>query len=192
MSKSKSPLQSALPKAQFSELVDIRELGLQGMITLRGTLSDATLRRAVRALVGVPVPKPRQIKMLDGSGAAWMGPDELLLFLPYHKAAEAARALAQALAGTHAMVLNTSDARAVFQVSGPHVRDVLAKNFPVDFAVDHWPKNEIRRSLMGQIPAAVWQLDHDSFGIVVFRSVAEYAYDLLVVSSQQGGEVGYH
>ena len=32
---------------------------------------------------------------------------------------------------------------------------------------------------MGQIPAAFWLEDEDSFRIICFRSVAQYAYDLL-------------
>lgn len=187
---------SALEGAASTEgCVEVCEMGLQGMITLRADLSNKTVKAAVKALTQVVVPKPRCVAMKNGAGVAWMSPDELLIMLPYTKAPEAAAALTKALSGTHALVANVSDARAVFTLRGAEARDVLAKLAPVDLSEAHFAKGEIRRTRLAQIPAAFWmsgsKTASDEITIVVFRSVAQYAFDLLSVASR-GGPVGLY
>ena len=45
---------------------------------------------------------------------------------------------------------------------------------------------------MGRVPAAVWGNEDGSFEVICFRSVAQYVFDVLKVSAQPGGEVGFH
>ncbi|AML52306.1 sarcosine oxidase subunit gamma [Falsihalocynthiibacter arcticus] len=187
---------SALEGATSTGCVTVREMALQGMLTVRADLSSKVVKAAVKALTQVAIPKPRRVSISKGAGVAWMSPDELLILLPYTKAVEASVALDKALAGTHALVENVSDARAVFTVSGPDARDVLAKLSPVDLSDDNFAKGEIRRSRLAQIPAAFWMSGdasarHEEMTIVVFRSVAKYAFDVLSNASS-GGPVKFY
>lgn len=186
---------SALEGAEATGCVTVREMGLQGMLTVRADLSSKVVKAAVKALTQVAIPKPRRVSISKGAGVAWMSPDELLILLPYTKAVEASEALKKALEGTHALVENVSDARAVFTVSGPDARDVMAKLAPVDLSDESFAKGEIRRSRLAQIPAAFWmsggRTPQAEITIVVFRSVAQYAFDLLSNASS-GGAVNYY
>lgn len=191
MSEAEIKTVSALDGASSLEgCVAVRELGLQGMLTVRADLSDAKVKAAIKALTHVAIPKARRISIKDGAGVAWMSPDELLILLPYTKAEEACAALTKALSGTHSLVANVSDARAVFTLSGGAARDVLAKLAPVDFSAASFAKGEIRRSRLAQIPGAFWmsgsENPFDEITIVVFRSVAQYAFDLLSQASAGG------
>ena len=48
---------SALNGASFEGTVSVRELGLRGMITVRGNLASTKLKGAVKAAAGVAAPK---------------------------------------------------------------------------------------------------------------------------------------
>ena len=170
---------SALAGAEFRGAVTIRDAGLRGMITLRGDLSDDKLAAAVKSATGLSMPEVRRIKEGKKGAVAWMSPDELLLFVDYEKAESGVEKLSNALAGTHFMAVNVSDARAMFTLTGTGVREVIAKGAPADLSSRALPVDEIRRSRLGQIAAAFWLSDDESLSVVCFRSVAGYAFDWL-------------
>lgn len=186
MSNAVSALQGA---SYVGGIAEIRELGLRGMITLRGDLADKKLIKAVKGIAGT-MPDARRIAMNDKAGAAWMSSDELLLMVDHADAPSTIEALNSALKGTHFLAVNVSDARAVFEVSGPSAREVMAKLAPVDFAPDAFTQGMFRRSRLAQVPAALWMSREDAFTVVCFRSVGEYMFDLLSVAAQGGSEVG--
>lgn len=180
---------SALQGASFTDgIAHVQELGLCGMITLRGDLGDKKLIKAVKGIAGA-MPGQRAITMKEDNAAAWMSPDELLLMVPHDEAQTSIETLNNALKGSHFLCVNVSDARAVFEVSGPHARDVMAKLAPVDLAKDAFQMGQFRRSRLAQVPAAFWMNEQDAFTIVCFRSVAQYMFDLLSVAAQPGSEI---
>lgn len=187
MSNAVSPLQGA----SYEGYVTVTELGLRGMITLRGDLSSVTLHAAVKTLCGVAAPDVNQCVSLGENAVAWMSPDELLLSLPYDQANAGVEALTKKLAGEHMLASNMSDARAVFQLRGAAVREVLAKLAPLDMSRDAFSVGSFRRSRLAQTPAAIWMREEDCIELVCFRSVADYVFALLSRAAQPGSEV-YH
>ncbi|PTX55580.1 sarcosine oxidase subunit gamma [Litoreibacter ponti] len=188
MSNVVSALQS---KVNGDGFADIRELGLQGMITLRGDLASAAVKKALKAATGTDMPGQREIFIKGDKGAAWMSPDELLVMVPYADAQATTDQLADALKGQHALVVNVSDARAVMQISGAGAREVLAKLAPVDLSQDAFQPGMIRRTRLAQAAAAFWMDSDTSFKLVCFRSEAGYVFDLLAMSASAGSEVGF-
>ncbi|MDA0963235.1 MAG: sarcosine oxidase subunit gamma [Proteobacteria bacterium] len=181
---------SALNRAAFTGIAEISEIGLQGMITLRGDLASAVVKKAATGAAGTDMPGPGAAKIKGDHGLCWMSPDEVLVLCPYDKVAATVARLEKALAGEHALVVNVSDARASFCVSGPKARDVMAKLAPVDLAPQAFLPGMFRRSKLAQVPAAFWMTNNGTFRIVCFRSVAQYVFDLLKVAAQEGSEVG--
>lgn len=173
-------------------IAQISEVGPVGMITLRGDLSDANLIKAAVDAGGVKVPDQRRIHTDGVRGIAWMSPDELLILSPYAEGATRAADLNAALTGSFALAANVSDARAVFEVKGPHARDVMAKLAPVDLHPDQFTPGMFRRTRLAQVAAAFWMPEEDCFRIICFRSVAQYVFDLLIVAAQPGSEVGFY
>ncbi len=183
---------SALQGARFEGLALIEESGLQGMITLRGDLGSRAMRSAVKAAVGVGMPRVNEVEFEAGAGACWMSPDELLLICPHEEAADKVAALGEALAKQHHMAVNLSDARAMFRVSGAGAREVLGKLCPLDMTPDKFEPGQIRRTRMAQVPAAVWVEDDQVFRVVCFRSVAGYVFDLLQTAAHPDSAVGVY
>ena len=176
---------SALMNRQTGGSVLIRDAGLTGMILLRGDLSGGKLASAVKSVAGVKPPNANGIATKDATRVLWMSPDELLLMLPYADTNDTVAKLESALSGQHFMAANVSDARAVLQLEGPYVREVLAKLAPVDLHPDALADETLVRSRLGQVAAAFW-LSGDSATVICFRSVADYVFDLLAASAKAG------
>lgn len=183
---------SALKEARASGLVEIRESGLGGMITLRGDFASAVFQKAVKGVTGADLPETRKIAMGDKGAVAWMSPDELLVLVDYAEADATVAALEAGLAGEHFAAANVSDARACFAVEGALAREVMGKLAPVDFSADQFVAGDFRRTRMAQVAAAFWLDEAGVFHIVCFRSVAQYMFDLLKVAAQPNSAVGVY
>ncbi|KUJ82182.1 sarcosine oxidase subunit gamma [Ruegeria profundi] len=183
---------SALNHASYDGIAKVEECGLQGMITLRGDLSDKVLAKAVKDATGQKVPGQREALVKGDTGVCWMSPDELLVLVQYAEVNAKLADIAGALSGTHALAANVSDARAVFRVSGPNAREVLGKLAPVDLSPDAFQPGQIRRSRLAQVAGAFWMDDAETFRVVCFRSAADYVFKLLKVAAQPGSEVGFY
>lgn len=178
---------SALGGVSHKGFATVVEAGLRGMITVRGDLASAAMKKAVKAAAGTAVPGPRRIEMAGERAAAWMSPDELLVLVPYETARDTVAALEQALAGSHHLVADVSDARAVFTIRGAGADQVLMKLCPADLAA--LEPGEIRRTRAAQVAAAFWKSADGEFTLVSFRSVAGYVMGLLEVGSRAGSEL---
>ena len=170
--------------------VTVRELGLRGMVTLRGDLSSRKLQNVCKRLTGVAFPNQGGVASEGDKGLAWMSPDEVLVMVPHAEAAEAVAAIEKALKGEHFLAVNVSDARAVFSVQGAFSREVIAKLAPADLHPDRFKEGMMRRTRLGQVAAAFWMVDEETFHVICFRSVAEYTFKLLAASAG-AGRVGF-
>ena len=186
-----SDVQMALGGASFDGLVSIEEVAAQGMITLRGDLTDKTIVKAVKDVFGVALPGTRGAEFEGANGALWRSPDEALLLCPYAQAQTNADALSAKLEKTHALVVNVSDARAVFHLKGYAVREVIAKLAPVDMSPEAFAPGQVRRTRMSQVAAAFWMDDASNAHVVCFRSVADYMFNILKNAADPHASVNY-
>ena len=182
---------SALEGARFQGFATVTDAGPSGMITLRGNLKAAKLKKAVKGAVGVDVPGMGRAGFAEGNGICWMSPDEVLILCDYAGAHDMAANLSKALRGTHHLVANVSDARARIGVAGTDVREVLAKLTPADLAPAAFGPGQIRRSRLAQVPAAFWMREAHTIEVICFRSVARYVFDILQAAALPGSEVGF-
>ena len=155
-----------------------------GMIAIRADLTRAG--DAIAKAAGLAVPEQTRIVTDNSRALGWMSPDELLLILPAAELAEAITALTDALAGEHALIVDVSDARAVFDVAGPHADDVISKLMPVD--LDELPPNGLRRSRAAQTAAALWRIP-GGFRLIGFRSTADYLRLILENATIPGSQL---
>lgn len=169
----------------------IREIGPVGMVTIRGDQSSTAITKAATAVAGVDMPGRLECAFREERGLCWMSPDEVLLVCPYAEVASSLERLRSALGEAHALAVDVSDARAVFRMTGPHAREVLAKLAPIDLAPGAFEPGQFRRSRLAQVPAAFRMTDAETFEVICFRSVAQYVFDLLKVAAQPGSEVAY-
>ncbi|ERL97227.1 sarcosine oxidase gamma subunit [Rhodobacteraceae bacterium HIMB11] len=183
-----SNIQTAMNGARATGYVDVSEAPVTGMITLRGDLADAGVQKAVKSVMGAGVPATLTVTDADAGQILWMSPDELMIVCAYDQADQMVSDLIAALGDTHSMVMNVSDARAVFDLNGSATSEIIAKLAPID--MKSMPAGTVRRTRFAQIPAAFWMTSNDSARIICFRSVGEYMFNQLRNSAQAGFEVG--
>lgn len=188
-----SDVTSALAGAAASGTIRVEEVGLVGMVTIRGDLNDEAFRKAVQKETGAEMPDRGRRTTIGKNALLWMSPDELMLTCPHEAAPLMVDKLTDALGAAHSLVVNVSDARAVFALSGEDgaIRDTLAKLTPADLRPAVLGPNVVRRTRLAQVPAALWFEDEGRATVVCFRSVARYVFDLLRQSGARGGEVGH-
>lgn len=182
MSNAISALQGRMTPGE----VTIREAGLRGMIILRGDLENKKLRSLCKTVAGVSFPEQGHVNCIDERGLCWMSPDELLVLVPYEEVSDALVKIDKAMKGQHYLAENVSDARALIVVEGSFGREVLAKLAPADLHPDSFQPGDFRRTRLGQVAAAFWMRDADTFEVICFRSVADYAFALLAASAKAG------
>ncbi len=164
--------------------VSVRDLGLRGMITLRCDISKTT------EIVGMEKPSIGKIVTCGERSLAWMSPDEVLVLLPYQDVTTALSQISEQFQSLHHLVVDVSDARAMFSLTGQGAREVIAKLAPVDMHADSFGPGQFRRSRLGQVAAAFWMVENGDINLICFRSVASYVYALLDKSAADG-PVGY-
>lgn len=182
---------NALGGAVFEGAALVEEAAPRGMITLRGDLASKQIAEAVRTATGAEMPDPSTAQLSGETGVCWMSPDEVLLLVPYAEVATKAAEIGASLAGTHHLVANVSDARALFIVSGPAARETIAKLTPADLHPDAFGPGQFRRTRLAQVPAAIWMSDEVTFELICFRSNADYLFEILRSGAATGAEVGY-
>lgn len=155
-----------------------------GMLTLRGDLASPALSEAVESVTGCGLPEIRRIVFGADHAVAWMSPDELMLFGPLARATRDAARIEAALADAHALVVDVSDARAIFRVSGRAAREVIAKGAPVDLAPGVFEPGDFRRTRIGQVAGAIWMPQESVIDLMCFRSVSDYMSGWLETSAR--------
>lgn len=165
----------------------IAEVTGQGMITLRGDLAATEIATAIQSATGLVVPAPRQITGDADRSLAWMSPDEAMLFCPRAEVSDLCATLSEAFGEAFATCVDVSDARRIYEVSGPGARECLAKLTPAPMAPNHFAPGELRRTRLAQVATALWMPAPDRIRLICFRSVAQYVEDLLAVSAAPGG-----
>ena len=171
--------------------VEIARRAPLGIIALRCDLGDPRLAPALDGAAGCALPAQRRFVGGAGGAAAWMSPDELLVFVPPATLASALATLETALAGAHCLIADVSDARAVFRLTGPGAREALAKGAPVDLAPAAFGLGDFRRTRLGQVAAAIWSPEAEVFELMCFRSFAEHVALWLETAALPGSLPGF-
>ena len=177
---------SALKGKSHTGFATVAEAGLTGMVSVRADLGSAALAAGLGAL-GLSVPGQRQVVAGGARSVAWMSPDELMIFCGYAEAVQVVAGLVAALGAEHSLVVDVSDMRSVFTITGARGDEVLMKLCPVDFAT--LPQMEMRRTRAAQTGVALWRSGPEEFRLICFRSVTGYVLGLLEVAARKGGEI---
>ncbi|MBS0393287.1 MAG: sarcosine oxidase subunit gamma [Proteobacteria bacterium] len=169
-------------------------LALASVLARRGALERASM--AVRTAFGVDLPlAPRAA---DGRGVTfiWSGPAQWIAEFPAPVDVETV--LAAAL-GDAAAICDQSHSRLVIDVTGPRVREVLAKGVPVDLHPDAFEVGDVAVTSAHHVGLQLRQLSvapayrlsvprsyAGSFWTWLEHSAAEFGYEVLPSAGGQG------
>jgi sarcosine oxidase, subunit gamma len=169
----------------MSDAATVTDLPAPGMLILRADLADPAVAAALAAQ-GFQAPGVRRVAGGPEAQVLWFAPDEALLIVPRDTAPALREALAAGLGATRHLLVDMSDARALFAIEGPGAREVLARGAPVDLAPQAFGPGDLRRTRLGQVAVAFWCAGPDSFRLVCFRSVADHVRTWLGTAAAAG------
>ncbi|QEL21611.1 sarcosine oxidase subunit gamma [Bosea sp. F3-2] len=159
--------------------------GLATLIAGPGT--TAALSQAVKCRLGVVLPWTPRIVQAAAHDVVWAGPGQWLL------RADLRDGFAGLLGelSAHAAVSDQSDARAAFRLSGPRVRDVLAKGMMLDLHPAAFAVGDTALTSVAYIGVQLWRLadgpDGPVFEIMVARSMAGSFWSWFAASAAEFG-----
>ena len=144
------------------------------------------LINAVNTAFGIVLPDgPRRVTR-GHVAFAGVGPDQ---WIASAEGADAAgfTARVRARIGPFAAVSDQSDARLVLRVSGPRVRDMLAKGVPVDLHPKAFKPGDTVCTVVGYINTQIDMLDEAIYQLAGPRSMAGSFWSWLTVSAAEFG-----
>ncbi len=164
---------------------EVGDLGLALVAARKGR--RAALMDAARAAFGVELPDvPRRVAGRDVA-FIWSGPEQWLAHMQPAPAAGMESVLAGSLVGL-ASIVDQSHGRTVLRVTGPRVRDALAKGFPIDLRPSAFKMGDTAVTSVAHIGAQLWQTDDaPTYEIAVARGFALSFWHWLEASAAEYG-----
>ncbi|MCY4446314.1 MAG: hypothetical protein OXC02_07635 [Rhodobacteraceae bacterium] len=154
-----------------------------GMILFRGDINSEEVIKRLTDIVGIEPPKQIQITTTDTFSIGWMAPDELLMFFPSEQVEGMINELNKGFVNSSVLIHDVSNSRSIIELSGSFIRDIIAKNTPVDLAKSKFTKGTFRRTRYGQVACAFWCLEETHWYMICRRSETEYVLKLLYDSA---------
>lgn len=145
------------------------------------------LSQKLESLLSGPLPDRPQIVSGESHDAIWSGPGQWLL------RAKSRRDFATLLSelSEHASISEQSDGRAILRLSGPRVRDVLAKGVMIDLHPQAFAIGDAAVTSVAHIGVQFWRLPDGPNGAVfefsVPRSMAGSFWSWLTASAAEYG-----
>ena len=147
----------------------------------------AQLIERVRTEFGVELPRtPRRV---GGEGLAfiWAGPDQWLALGQGDDGKAFERQLRSTLAEAAALT-DQSDGRTILRITGPGVREALAKGVHIDLHPNAFRPGDTAITAVAYINVHFWQVDDaPTFEVAVFRSFALAFWQWLAASAAEYG-----
>ena len=129
------------------------------------------------------LPQTPRFARAPGMRAIWAGPQRWLVVAE----SDVEAALTDRL-GPGATVTDQTDARVVFQLSGPRARDTLAKGCGLDLHPSVFAPGHVAWALVAHVACALWQEDEaPTYAVAVPRSYAGSVAAWLVASASEYG-----
>lgn len=140
--------------------------------------------------VGMQIAPPLDANMTSrepGLAAIWSGPCRWLFVSDQNGPSDLSRQLTDLLADKPVAVTDLSHARAVLNISGPHVRDVLSKGCGLDFHPDRFAPDQSAQTSIAHAAVLIDCCETDQFDLYVSRSYAAFFAEWLINASREYG-----
>ncbi len=165
----------------------LHEVPCTGKIILRGDPAVDGFTDAVRRALDIDLPLAANTSSETAPlSALWLGPDEWMLICATGSEAAVIEALRGALSGRHAAIVDVSDARCAFRLSGVAARDVLARGCALDLHRREFAPGDVAQTRLAMAEVIIHRSAGDSFDIYVARSFADYLWRWLADSIEVG------
>lgn len=164
--------------------VRVSEWRFTTMVSLRVD-AGSPVARDLEGVLGTPLPRSvGEVASRGQHSVLWQGPDEWLV-VSQQSADDLVPALAEAVAGGHAAVVDVSANRTVLELKGTAARAVLEKGCPLDLHPRAFGPGRAVATTLARIPLVLWQVGPDSYRLLPRASFADYVARWLLDASRE-------
>jgi sarcosine oxidase subunit gamma len=158
--------------------------GLATLIAAPGETSALT--KLAESRLGLTLPHTPKIVTGTSCDAIWSGPRQWLLRTPSREVVASLEPLS-----AHGALSDQSDGRAAVRVSGPHIRDMLAKGVMLDLHPSVFAVGDTALTGIAHVGVQLWRLPDGPegavFEIMAPRSMAGSFWSWLMASAAEFG-----
>ena len=162
----------ALPGSAGVEVIDRDGLGIATVLVRRG--QAAALAQRVHERFGIDLPSAARRVVAGDIAFACTGPGAWLATC--EDGANAFCGQVKEAIGESASVSDQSDGYAVLRLSGPRVREALAKVIPLDLHSRVFEAGHVASTVASHIGVTLWRLDDGADKAPVFEIVASRSF----------------
>ena len=168
--------------------VTARELTGFGLATVSARNgSRSALVEAARGVFGLELPMTPRCADGPNLSMIWCGPDQWLAMAP-EAPAQGMEALLRGSLGAHAAIADQSHARVLLRLSGPRLRDTLAKGIPIDLHPRAFKPGDTAATQVSHVGIQIWQIDSaPTYDIAAYRSTIGSLWHWLETSAAEYG-----
>lgn len=149
-----------------------------GYLVIRGRAADAAFMDAASAVLGLRLPTtPRTVAACGAGRVLWQSPDEWWLVTARHQRDAVAGALATALKGCFAQLVDNSGGFAALHIRGRNWTTLLRHLSPYDF--DSLPIGSCVSTVIGKATFTVIPASAEGVTLIFRRSFADYIWALI-------------
>lgn len=158
--------------------VTVRERPFLAYINLRGDAGDSEFANAVRNATAVDLPtEPNTVSEGNDCHALWLSPDEWYLVAAAGREQALVEQLERALSGQPFAVNDLTSGLTTIEISGPRVRDVIAKGCTLDLHARAFGPGQCAQTLISHAVVVIRCVDSAPvFEITVRRSFADFLW----------------
>ena len=156
-----------------------------GKLNIRG---DHSLKAAIESATGCSFPPmANQFEAAGERRVIWLAPDEYLLLCESGKEKALQDTLVSTIKTSHYAVTDVSDSLCALSLSGPAVRNILAKGCSLDLHPSQFGNGKCAQSLLAHAGIILAALSDDKFILICRTSFAPYIHDWLIDAALEYG-----
>ena len=166
--------------------VRLEEQPFLELINIKGDAASAGFLKAVKALTGAALPlQPNTVAESEQFVIYWLAPNEWLIQSRQPRLPALGAALASALTGEFAAVVDVSSGNTSLVLSGAKARAVLQKGCPLDFHASVFQLGQCAQSHYFKAGILLRPLADGAYELVIRRSFADYFGRILLDACQE-------
>lgn len=162
-------------KSAVPSSVNLTELPVIGLLTLRAGATSDELQQALQKRLSLTLPA-RLLSNSEGDCCVrWMSPDEWLLSCPLDEVFAVERDL-RALIDGHLAIVNVSGGFSVLHLEGADAISVLKKSTSYDVTGENFSDGKVVNTTFAKTQVTLRYIDTAHYELIVRRSYADYLW----------------
>lgn len=150
-----NPANEVALKRNGLTITERKDIAVTHIALRRGMRADLEARAS--AALGVTLPWTPRVVEAAGKMVVWAGPEQWLVIEPRTGNSDPSAVLASELKGV-ASVVDVSDSRAMFRVTGAKASEVLSPSMGIDFHTSAFTPGDVAITHVSHLGVIVWRL----------------------------------